>query len=308
MQVLQILAPILLLLAIGTILAHIRFLGPRFITDLNKLVFWVALPVLIFRGVSQAAVPREQTLNIFLALLLVTLIATFAGWIGAKCLRLSPAITGSVMQAAFRGNLSFVGVPVLVYSFEATVSEQATATALLVMAATTAVFNVLSVLVLQGAQHKLSIASVRLMTRNILTNPLIIACVAGCLFSYFAIPIPLFIDRTLFALGEVAVPVALLCIGGSLAAANVKDHLSPVLLAAIIKTAGALVIAFFIGKIFGITGVDLRILILFSTCPTATASYIMARQMNADEVTAAGAVVVSTILSAFSLAAALLLA
>ncbi len=50
MLIFETLAPILLLIALGSLLAHLRFLGRDFIADLNKLVFWVTLPALIFVG------------------------------------------------------------------------------------------------------------------------------------------------------------------------------------------------------------------------------------------------------------------
>ena len=42
------LAPLVLLIVLGAGLARIRFLGPAFIADLNKLAFWIALPALLF--------------------------------------------------------------------------------------------------------------------------------------------------------------------------------------------------------------------------------------------------------------------
>ena len=38
------LAPLVLLIALGAGLARLRFLGSAFMVDLNKLAFWITLP------------------------------------------------------------------------------------------------------------------------------------------------------------------------------------------------------------------------------------------------------------------------
>jgi predicted permease len=44
---------------------------------------------------------------------------------------------------------------------------------------------------------------------------------------------------------------------------------------------------------------------VFASCPTAAAAFVMARQMEADEAVASGSIVLSTIFSAFALPVAL---
>ncbi|MEO8205004.1 MAG: AEC family transporter [Chthoniobacterales bacterium] len=311
MYVIQTLAPILILIVLGAVLAHIKFLGPQFIADLNKLVFWVALPVLIFRDIAHAAAPSAQAGRVFFVLFLVTFLTLGFAWVGCRLFRFSPGTSGSVIQAAFRANLAYIGIPVLLYSMVNLSGAERTsplATALIVMAPLTAVYNILAVVVFQMAQHRLSVNSIRSALINILLNPLIIACVCGSLFAYFSLTLPPFIDAAMAKLGDVAVPVALLCIGGSLMITSLKGRVTAVTMAALIKVALAPVLAYFLGRAFGLSGLDLRVLLIFAACPTAVASYTMARLSQADEVVASGAVALSTILSAVSLCVVLWLA
>jgi predicted permease len=55
----------------------------------------------------------------------------------------------------------------------------------------------------------------------------------------------------------------------------------------------------------GLATVDLRIAMVFASCPTAAAAFVMARQMEADEAVASGSIVLSTIFSALVLPVAL---
>jgi malate permease and related proteins len=148
------LAPLVLLILLGAGLARVRFLGPEFMADLNKLAFWIALPALLFTSASQAAPPEAQTWRLlavmFAATVLITLLALGVSLISG----MPPGVRGTLMQSAFRGNLAYIGIPVLAYSFSENSSaggERAMAAAVIVMVLTMAFYNILAVIVLQRA-------------------------------------------------------------------------------------------------------------------------------------------------------------
>jgi predicted permease len=212
------------------------------------------------------------------------------------------------MQAAYRGNLAYIAIPVLIYAFQELPSEarkEEIAIALLVMAPLMALYNVLAVVVLQGSQHRLGVASLPLVLRGIVTNPLIIASLAGLLFPMLGWHLPLIAHRTLETLGAASVPVALLCIGGSLATVSLRGRRVAISTAAVLKVFVNPLIAFGLCRLLGVTGSDLRIALVLCACPTAVASFIMASKLNGDEALTSGAIALSTVLSGVSLALAL---
>jgi predicted permease len=305
MLIFNTLAPILLLIALGSVLAHLRFLGREFMADLNKLVFWVALPALIFVGVAQIGHAGEQTLKLIGILCITTVAGLALGWIAGKLLELPPAGVGTLAQAAFRGNLAYIGIPVLAYAFAALPHanrDVEMATALLVMTTMTAVFNVLAVIALQGAQHKLDAGSAAMAVRNLATNPLIISCVAGLAFTFTGLQLPIFLSRSLETLGASSVPVALLCIGGSLATVSLRGRRAAIFTAAVLKVFVVPLIAWLLCWLLGVSGPDTRIALVLAACPTAVASFVMAEKLNGDEALASGSIALSTLLSAASLA------
>lgn len=78
------------------------------------------------------------------------------------------------MQSSFRGNLTYIGIPVLAYSFSETQPDscnRAMATAVLVTVLTMVVYNILAVVVLQGSNHSTKGSDWRQLARSIATNP-----------------------------------------------------------------------------------------------------------------------------------------
>ncbi len=258
----QILAPILLLVLIGLFLAHLRFLGRDFMSDLNKLVFWVALPALLFRSVAHAERPGSSTFALLGLLVIGTLLMAAGGWISAGILSMPHASKGTLSQSAFRGNLAYIGIPVLVYAFQGLPGKQeAFSTAIITMAFLTAFCNALAVI----------------------------------------------LDRTLDSLGSAAVPISLLCIGGSLAQAKLGDRFDGILVASLLKNLCFPLLVYLLSPLFGIAGNNLTIALVLAACPTAAASFVTVQQMGGDEPLAGRSIVLSTICAAASLPLALYL-
>lgn len=308
MFLVETLAPILLLIGLGSALAHLRFLGREFMADLNKLVFWIALPALIFVSVAGIERPAPRVGSLIAVTAGATLLVAALGWMVGRRLRLPPSSNGSLVQAAFRGNLAYIGIPVLTYAFaelSPAQREEELAIALLVMTPLMALYNVLAVIVLEGSQHRMTIRVLPLIARGIATNPLILASLGGLLFPLFGWHLPLIATRTLETLGGAAVPVALLCIGGSLATISLRGRRTAIVAASTLKVFAKPAIAYGLCLLAGISGPDLRIALVLAACPTAVASFIMAGKLNGDESLTSGSIALSTVLSAVSLALAL---
>jgi predicted permease len=143
------------------------------------------------------------------------------------------------------------------------------------------------------------------MSRSICTNPLLIAGVLGLLVPFLHITLPSFINHALQSLGAAAIPIALLCIGGSLVMVPLKGRHSSIVVAALLKTVGVPLIVLLLAHFAGLDWVSRRVALVFAACPTAAAAFVMVRQMGGDEALATGSIALSTILSTFSLAFAL---
>ena len=130
---------------------------------------------------------------------------------------------------------------------------------------------------------------------------------AGLGLAVAGVTLPTPIDRTLEVLGDAAVPIALLCIGGSLTTTRFAGTRSWIAWAAAFKVAISPRVAGTLVRLAGLGALEMRIALVFASTSTAAAAYVMARQMDGDEALASGSIALSTVLSAISLAVALYL-
>ena len=76
---------------------------------------------------------------------------------------------------------------------------------------------------------------IRVTLKEIVTNPLIIGCLAGLLYARFINSFPAFLDNAFRLSAAVALPLALLSIGGALTLKSLKGNLRLSMVAAVIK-------------------------------------------------------------------------
>jgi predicted permease len=281
-----------------------------FLNDLNRFVFFVALPVFIVQSMAEVQVPAGEALRLFAVLIVCTLFACCVAWGLTFLLGSKPESRGSVVQAAFRGNLAYGGIPVIVYSLAGhgnpLVSEKAVGTALLVFAPLTACYNFLAVICLQRGWDWKNPASWFSIFGSILKNPLIFACLFGYFLACFQISLPEALNSSMKILGGVALPIALLCIGGSFIRIDFGGRYRSIWIAVCVKLLILPVLAWFGCDLLGIVGYERRIVMIFAAAPTAVTSYTMAKEMGADSVVTSAAVALSTILAFFTLTFVLL--
>ena len=133
---------------------------------------------------------------------------------------------------------------------------------------------------------------------KIIANPVIVSAFAGILFSGIGLPMPLVLDRSLQILAGLALPMALLIIGGSLSIRRMRERLGAVTGSCFLKLIllPALGLLFF--RAAGQGPVDYLPAIILLASPTATIAYVMAREMEGDADFAVAAISASTLFSA----------
>jgi predicted permease len=105
----------------------------------------------------------------------------------------------------------------------------------------------------------------------------------------------------------VALPLAMLSIGGALTLNTVRDHFKMSLISSVFKLVVLPVTGYLLLMLFGVSGLVLKVGLIYFALPTSPALYILASQLNSDTDLASASVALSTILSFFSLSIALLL-
>jgi hypothetical protein len=143
--------------------------------------------------------------------------------------------------------------------------------------------------------------------KGLITNPLILACISGMLYANLAEGFPPYIEGVLQLCSFAALPLAMLSVGAALSIGSIKDHFKLALVASIFKLLVLPAVGYLLLIKFGVAGVALRVGLIYFALPTSPALYILSSQLNSDTELASAAIAMSTILSFFSLSAALLL-
>lgn len=165
--------------------------------------------------------------------------------------------------------------------------------------------NVLCILVFAryGSGGQLS---PRAVGKQLMLNPLVIACVLGILAQATGIKIPGGVEPVLKALGQASLPLGLLCVGAALTLNNSINWIKPIGWSSSIKFLLMPLVTLGFCHIFGLTGEAAIAAILFQALPTASSSYIMARQLGGDAPLMAGIVAGQTLIAAVTLPIVLL--
>ncbi|NQU43787.1 AEC family transporter, partial [bacterium] len=313
MYVLNVLAPIALIVVFGIGLRKGNFARPGFFREANRLVYWVGLPALLFQKTAGAQVELGVALRIFGVLLAGAGACLLLGFLLGRVLGFPRRSQASFMQGAYRGNLAYVGLPVILFSFAGLGDEGAReieAIAVLAIAPLIPLYNVAAVLVLlwgRPAEARREGEGVGHIVFQVLTNPLLVACVAGLAWSLTGLGLPLILSRSLTVVGNLAMPLALLGIGASLTRRSVTGNLVGAAMASAIKLIAGPVVGYMLGRAIGLGPNELRIAMIYLACPTAIMSFVMAEQMGADSELSGSIVVLTTVLAFPVLALVLIL-
>jgi len=311
LHVLNTLAPIFLVIGLGYGLARRRFLSRTMIEELNRLLFWVCLPALIVHSLATVSRIPSGTGTTFLTFTSATLIVTALSALLSKLMRLEPSRGGAFVQAAFRGNLAYAGIPIILFSLQDQPKEMVAETlamTIFVFAPTMLVYNAVSVVALV-ASHQLGQGGlIPGMLNKMARNPLILAALAGIALFLLPWQPPRFILNSLDLIAQLSAPASLFCVGGAMAQVSMRGRIRTAAIAALLKVVILPLTAWGLAEIAGLTGPPRLVLLVLSACPTAVASYILAKELNGDEALAAGAIVVSTAACAPALALIIALA
>jgi predicted permease len=147
----------------------------------------------------------------------------------------------------------------------------------------------------------------RVLATALFTNPLILACAAGFVWSRTVNAFPVFVENTLELCSLVTLPLALLSVGGGLTFGRLRRHLGPALAAAGIKLLLLPSVGYLLLRHFGIGGAVMQTAMILLALPISPATYVLAAQLDSDTTLASAIIVVTTLLSFFSLSAVLVL-
>jgi malate permease and related proteins len=309
-NVISIVLPVFLVILLGSVLTRSGFLSAALIGELNRLTYCVGLPAYLFTSIAGTSFGGSRAATVFAVMAGATLLTLGLGYFLAKLRRMSPDSIGTFLHASIRGNLAYIGLPIVSLAIAAHAGSD-TATlqkvALIAMAPLVVITNTLGVLLLLVGHQMPGRAMLRAIGWQLATNPLLLATGAAVLCAGVGLRLPVWLDQSVSTLGQMALPLALLCIGGTLIVTPLRGKRTAAFVASVLKVAALPLLAWPIGRWAGLSPGEMRITLIFLACPTAAASFTLAGKLGGDEALAASSIVLSTALSILSLSTVLAL-
>jgi len=282
----NVILPIFCIAAIGFFLGRIGFLPPSFTEIAERVVFRIALPVMLFLELRSASVSSIDMRLILFCIISVTAVFALVS-LGTQILIKKDSVRGAFVQGSCRSNFAVLGIPLA----ESMFGEAGVLSIAMVMPFIIIMFNAYSVIALShfsGKHHKQSLGSaLRDRVREIVTNPLILAVLLAIPFLIWNIPLPAFAENTLGYIGNLSTSLALLCLGANFRKGGMQGRTVYALLAAAVKLVVLPVCAVGAALVLGFRGVSLGTIFVLFSSPSAVSSYIMAKNMDNDSILAA---------------------
>lgn len=300
-EILATIAPIFVIILLGLAARRMGFVPTEFLVPANRLVFYIAIPAIIFRSISRASLHQEFDPVVLLISLAAIVVVFLISW--GLAFLISDRATGkysgrgTFVQSACHGNLGYIGLAVSYYALGQAGLTKASIYAGFIMI----LQNILAVFILQFFSDRPEIkGNSRVILKRILGNPVIFSSMAGMLVSWLGVPIPKIIDQSLQILAGMSLPLALLIIGASLNFDVVWLKLAATMGSGALKLMVMPAAGFLGFQLMGKAPHSYMPALILLAAPTATLAYVMAREIDGDTDLAVAAISINTLLSALT--------
>ncbi len=283
--------PMFLQMLVGVYVKKARLLNEVELNHVNRMAFRVFFFFMMFYNIYTTNIETafRPGLMLFggLGLLGVVLVATLFTCTIEKDNRRR----GAMIQAMFRSNFVFMGIPLIMNTF----GDDMIAIPTMMIAIIVPLYNIISVIILETFRGgSFNVAHIIL---GVFKNPMIQGALLGAILLIAGVKIPAPFLKPIQQIAAATTPLALIILGASFKAGTFHHHLRQLVIAVSAKLIVVPAVMIGLAVFLGFRGIELvTILGIFAT-PCAVAGFAMAQQMNSDAELAGNCIVYT---SAFS--------
>ncbi|WP_336003881.1 AEC family transporter [Fusobacterium polymorphum] len=295
---LNVVLPIFFIMTLGFLLKKIKIVDEHSLNIMNKLVFRVFMSTLLFLNVYSIGDFSKlsiDNLKLLAYAFIIIFIIVFLAWLIYMPKVKEKKKLSVLIQGVYRGNFVLFGLAIV----DSIYGKEGLATVSLLTIVVIPTFNVLAVIILEYYSGR-EISKLKLL-KQVFKNPLIIATLTAIVFLVLKINIPKPVYKAIGDISKIATPLAFLVLGAGLKFGNILKNLKYLVSVNILRLIVNPLITIGVGKLIGFQGIELVALLSMSACPTAVASYTMAKEMNADGDLAGEIVATTSMLSIFTI-------
>lgn len=268
-----------------------------FAAKMNKFVFLVPLPVLLFEQLATVDFSEVWDIKFILFCFVVTAISITISTV-ISLLWKDRSIKGEFIQATYRSSAALLGIA-FIQNIYGTVGM-----APLMIIGSVPLYNVMAVVVLsffKPGNNSFDKALVKKTLKGIVTNPIIIGIVAGFVWSALKLPMPLILHKTVSSIGATATPMGLMSMGATFEMKKATSKMKPTLVAVFMKLVGFCAIFLPMAALLGFRNEELIAILVMLGSATTVSCFVMARNMGHEGTLSSGVIMMTTLLSAFTL-------
>ena len=272
-------APVFLIIVIGHVLNRTELIGKDIWSAIEHICFYVLLPFLIIRTLSRANLGDVPILDFCLVLIIAIVGMSLLLIVLRTLFRDTSRVSDPTFSSLFQGATRFHGFMALAI-IAPLYGDPGVTLAAIALGVMVPLLNIFCVIVLSIYGDNDDDVNFSTLTRRVLTNPLILACVAGLTLNLTGIPDVLF--DTVVIIGSGGLGLVLLSVGAGLQLGHAADNKLLVSAGVLIRLLGMPLLVLLMSWMIGLEGMARTIALIAGAVPSASSSYVMARKMGGD--------------------------
>lgn len=289
-------APLFALVLVGAVVARVTPWPRHWTSALNKFVFAVPLPVLLFRAVSRIGGETQADPRLLVAFFGSCFLVFGLGWIFARRgLRMNGADSALVGIAAVFSNNGLLGVP-LVHVLLGPEAMPAVAWIMTFNAVT--LWTLVTVVVEGSRQGAVDWTSFRATLWRVASSPIVVGVGCGVVVAVTGLKLPDPLGTGLDHLSASAGPLALVALGLDVAHYDIRRGLGTALWICAFKLLVQPLVALGLCKLCGLGLLESQVVVLMTSLSVGVNVHLMAQHFDSQQAAVASALVLSTLLGA----------
>lgn len=289
------LGPLFVLILLGALLGWKNYPGGDFWPRAERLIYYLLFPALLVHTLATADVANVPVARLAAVVLGALLVFATLLWALRRRLDLDDAAFTSVFQGALRFNTYVAIAGAAALHGPAGTTNAAVAIALMVPSV-----NVLCVLCFIAA-GTLGRSGLLRSLLELIRNPLILGCALGIALNASGVGLPGWSAPALGLVARAALPLGLIAVGVALRPAALVRSGRAFWTSTLVKLVLLPALTLALATLFGLDPVSRDVAMLFTAVPTATAAYILARQLGGDSELMAALITGQTLIAMLTL-------
>lgn len=289
--------PVFMMIILGMLFKKLGWINQQFASQMNKFVFLVPLPVLVFEDLATLDFNKIWDTKFVLFCFFVTTFSILLVTLLSLLMK-NKNNQGEFIQASYRSSAALLGIALI-----QNIYGHATMAPLMIIGSVP-LYNIMAVVVLSifSPERKELNKEVWIKTiKGIMTNPILIGIVIGLIWSIFKIPMPNMLAKTVSSVGNIATPLGLMAMGATFDFHAAIGEIKLAMLASFIKLFGFCLLFLPLAIYLGFINEQLIAILVMLGSATTVSCFVMAKNMGHAGTLTSTVVMITTLCSGFSI-------